>query len=64
MQKIQYLENQNKYTREEIEDFQCTEKPMFLGPLQGPDVLWENQSCHFETSRSFCNYRAFFKSIF
>ena len=46
--KIHYLENQSKYVREEIEDA-GPEKPFFLGPLQGPDVLWEGQSCHFET---------------
>ena len=48
MQKIHYLENQMRYTREEIADA-VSEKPFFLGPLQGPDVLWENQSAHFET---------------
>lgn len=48
MQKIHYLENQSKYVREEIAD-SVSEKPFFLEPLQGPDVLWEGQSCHFET---------------
>lgn len=47
-QRIHYLENQSKYVREEIQDA-GPEKPFFLGPLQGPDVLWEGQSCHFET---------------
>lgn len=46
--KIHYLENQQKYVREEIEDA-GPEKPFFLEPLRGPDVLWEGQSAHFET---------------
>lgn len=48
LKKIQYLEESNKYSRQEYEDIEVTEKPRFLAPLVDQRI-YENERAHFET---------------
>ncbi|XP_014485703.1 PREDICTED: titin [Dinoponera quadriceps] len=48
LQKIQFLEDSSRYTRQVQEETQVTQAPRFLGNLKGTNKIVEGQRAHFE----------------
>lgn len=48
LEKIQYLEDSSRYSRNQQEEVSVTQKPRFLGPLKGTNKIVEGQRAHFE----------------